>query len=279
MMFVPFLLLVPLIQDKPAGEQRAADPHVVALTHLLRETAQANSVHFAVSVAEHAPENSDGNMAFVMGGAGSGPKFKGDVDAWRTSKNELFLLSKKRLPEMALLDDGVQPIVRTTCADAQIDVSQACTDLTTLLDLGGVAKSLESMAAAADKPVVEWSGTKGETQTVACELPSRFIKSGAGMMQMAMPKILRIEARFTIDPKGALAGMRFDVVRSDPFGEIRRTAVAGGGSNARVVQPSDLGSEEGATSVYELHLDAQAPDKHAQSVLDSMRETARSDVR
>ena len=129
MLLVPLLFLVPLIQDKPAGAATNPDPHVAMLAKLLNETAKASPLHFSGSVAEHAAESTSGNMAFVMGGPGSGAKFKGDIDAWRTAKKELFVLSKKRLPEMAMLDDGVQPIVRTTCADEPVDVSQACTDL------------------------------------------------------------------------------------------------------------------------------------------------------
>jgi hypothetical protein len=279
MLLVPLLFLFPLIQDKPVSDAPAADPHVAMLAKLLNETAKTSSLHFAGSVAERAAESSNGNMAFVMGGPGSGAKFKGDIDAWRTAKKELFVLSKKRLPEMAMLDDGMQPVVRTTCADEPLDVTQACTDLTALLDLAALAKSVESIKSTAEKPEIEWSGRPGEAQAVACELPSRFIKSGAGAMQMAMPKILRIEARFTIDAKGTLVGMQFDVVRSDPFGQIRRNAVEGGGSSAVVVHPGDLGDEEGTTSVYELQLDTQPPDKRAQSILESMRETVRSDVR
>jgi hypothetical protein len=285
MLLVPILLLCPLVlcpfsQDKPiAQEKPASDPHATQLAHVLSDTAKKGSLHFTGNVAEHAAEKGDGGGAIMVGAGGSGTKFSGDLDAWRTAKNELFVLSKKRLPELALFDDGVQPIVRTTYGDENIDVSQAVGDLTALLDLAAMSKTVEALGSAANKPAIEWSGGPGEVQTVACELPTRFIKRGSGMAQMAMPKVLRIVARFTIDAKGALAAMTFDVVRSDPFGQIRRNALQGGGSSALVVNPSDLGNEEGPTSVYTLQVDTQTPDPRAESVLGSMRETAKSDAR
>jgi hypothetical protein len=273
MLLFPFLLVLPTFQETPPLQPEAAE-----LARVLREAVKPAGVHLFGSVSERTNEESGG--ALVMGVGGAGSKYAGDIDVWRTSKNELFVLSKKRLPELAIYDDGDQLIVRTTSGDEALDASQTSMDLAALLDFAALQKAVEGMASASGKPKVVRTGGNGEPERFECELSTRFIKSAGGVANMAMPKVVRIEARFTLDDKGALAGMRFAVVRSDPFAQIRRNALEGGGGGTVVVDPSDLGeAEEGPSNVYELRIDGQAPDKRAQSVLESLRESARSDDR
>jgi hypothetical protein len=273
MLLLPCLLMLPTFQEPVVSQPEAAE-----LARVLREAARPDGFHMFGSVSERKSE--EGGGAMVMGVGGAGSKYSGDIDAWRTSKDELFVLTRKRLPELAIYDDGDQLIVRTTCGDDALDASQTSTDLAALLDLGALQKTVEGMATAEGKPKVVRSRVEGELERFECELPPRFIKSAGGMANMAMPKVMRIEARFMLDDKGRLAGMRFAVVRSDPFAQIRRNALDGAGSGPVVVNPTDLGeAEEGPSNVYELFIDGQAPHKRAQSVLDSLREAARSDDR
>jgi hypothetical protein len=223
------------------------------------------------SVREQRPEDESGPVGGVMVlGAGTGdPPFEGAIEVLLSEREELLIASARSLPEVVVYDDGERLLVRTTVEDEPVGAGQLANDLVSLLDLASLAAQVEKAARVEAGPAAADGSRSAEV-----ELSPRSVRAqNRGMLGLLAPKILRVRARFELDARGAIRGLRFAVTRTDPMAGVRRRALdgalAGGGNLA--FEGGDLGDEEGATSVYELRASEAEPSARAREALGAMR--------
>ncbi len=203
------------------------------------------------------PEAGMGGGAVIMiGGAGAGgAPFSGPIEILRSAGRDTVIVSREALPGFALFDDGDRILTAATYEEEPLDLGPVTQDLSGLLDLAAVRKSLAKVDLA-----VEQDQETGAT-TLSCELPKRLIRGASGMAAFMAPQVLRIEAAFRLDGAALLTGLTLRVVRSDPMADMRDKALTGELESGAVdmgamPEPSD---REGATTVYELEVSRDKP--------------------
>jgi hypothetical protein len=247
--------------------QEPPNAGTVELARAVRALGNAEVVHFSGYVSERTNDEGQSGAVMVLHGGGDGAKkFSGAIELVHTKKDELCLISKSKLPEVILYDDGMRTLVRTTVEDEPTSTADIALDMTALLEPKRLADAIEKAGAK----------KHDDGPRFTCELPARLVKNGGGLASSFGPKVMRVDAEITLDEAGAVATMKLDVTRSDPFAGVTRRAIQGGGGGAISVGTSELSDDEvGATSVYEIHVEKDAPSARMQSALTAMREVAR----
>jgi hypothetical protein len=261
----PFL--VAAIAFSSTVQQDASNPGAAELSRALRALSAAEIVHFTGYVsAQSSGGDFGGSVMMVHAGGDSGKKFAGAIEIVRSKKDETCLISKSKLPELILFDDGARTLVRTTVEDEPITTAELAPDVSALLDLERLAEAIEKAGAK----------KHDDAPRFTCELPARFVKSGGGGLARSIgPKVMRVELEVTLDDAGAPAALKFHVTRSDPFAGITRRALESGGGAFSAGGADLTDDEEGPTSTYEIHVAKDAPSARLQNALTAMREVAR----
>ncbi len=275
-----FAWLLSTIVATVGFEARAAasgdeSPPLSLLTDSLNALQGPSGFLLTGKVSSKEPDSSAGASVLVFTAGQSGEEFKGDMEAWRTDQGELLLVSRDALPGMAVYEKGERLLVTTTHEEEPIAAREVSADLTSLLKLDRVVASLESAK-------VQSEADPSGKSVFRAALPARLVRSATmGASAMIEPKVLRIEAVFTLDAKKNLESVRFSVLRSDPFSGMRERALSGGLESGTVTMSGgeDLsGNAEGKTSVYEL-APGSKPSARADAVLKTMRGILKSEAR
>jgi hypothetical protein len=227
----------------PPAAPTAADPAAKkALVDALRRTLGADGFALRGSVSERTPD-SGGGGAVVVNGGGAAAEFRGEFEVASTKEGELAVKSKRALPGFALYRRDDRTLVQTIVEDEGLGTSSTAADLASLLDRDRLANAVERAEVSMDGPAT--------ARTYTLKLGKGFVRAGsAGPMAAFSPKILKVEAAVRVEA-GAVASIRFVVLRSDPLAGVRSRA--GGGGSVELTGPiEDDGRTEGATRTYDL---------------------------
>lgn len=230
----------------------------------------------SASEEEGAASSSGGAIIFTGDGSDS-KRFSGKFEAHRTDKGELIITSKSALPGVAIYQKDERLIVSTTREDAPVTTNNLEADLTSVLDVDRLAKSVEKA-----KLEGKTDATSGET-TFKGELPAKLIRAtSSGGIGMITPKVMKVKVEFTLTAAGQLHAAKIGVVRSDPLAGLRSRAMSGGVQNGTVtLGADDLDSSsdaEGKTAVYEIEASTSGPSNRTKDALAAMRKVLENEA-
>lgn len=239
-----------LAQDTPAPQANSVGSELAKAVR----SALGSALHLSGKISKE-ESGGDAFTGIQVIGAGSGPDaYAGPIEISRDAKGEVCVISKGKLPGIAVLDDGAKRVVQTLSDGDPVGVEPSVSELLALLDPEALAKAVEAANWSEDTSA---AGERGHRASLSL----RILRAAhsEGPMGRFQARAKSLNAFLVRDAAGALSLMRFRVTRTDPMASIRRQAMdsaSGGGAvtlNASDVDTSE--EEDGATTVYEVKAD------------------------
>lgn len=222
-----------------------------------------NAPNFVVQGQASKKDTPSNGMTMVIGGmgGGAGQPFEGDFEVWKRT-DETVVCSKKKIPGFVIYQGQGRNVAQTTFEKTPFELGNLEVDLSVLLDF---EKLLKEISKAEVKSREEKS--TGQRHFLV-SLPGSLMPKESGPMAQLQPRVLRIEATFSLDPAGRLAQTVFEVVRSDPMAGLQQRALGGSSGGSVSFSTSDLSglddSSEGARWIYELDFTKADPSKRTE---------------
>lgn len=269
-------------QDAPAADARPVNvlPDSGPLVKAVK-AALGGPSRFTGKVEVKKPEaEEDGMMGMVFGGppgGGAGEEFAGDVEVMRTDKGESVVASTATLPVLAAYDDGKAMSVHAHYAAGKPPSAARFTKMLLPLLRG------DALAKAVEKATWKTEAGEGGATVYVGKLPKSLVEktdedvsAGRGMMMMGggPPKVMDVDARFTVGKDGKLVGASIALKRNDPAAAMRKLFEAkreeSDGEGGIAISPEDfenLEDVEGETITFALTRGDDAPSKRAARLL------------
>ena len=157
-----------------------------------------------------------GVKIIIAGAAQKKPIFSDQFELSFSPEDETLLIcSEKALPGVVIYQQGDKVIKRTTFGDEAFSVSDLAGDLPQLFDF----ESLKKFVAKAEQSDTE---EVDGVATYSYSLSKRLIRDadGVGPAAIMNPKVKAIDATFSVDSKGELAGVSLTVTRENPMAKL-----------------------------------------------------------
>lgn len=224
---------------------RADEPVRRDLRTALERLSAEDEIELTGRIEREVPEQAFGGTQVTVSGIGSDAEpFVGDVLGRLRPRGGTVLVSRRVLPGFGLWTDGVRTLTTTSFEDAQVGTRELTDDLTILLDLNRILRALPH----AQRLRREERQDGGSV--LHAELPRSLIRGSSGPLATITPRVLRVTARVELDRAGRVAGLRFEVRRSDPTADLRARALAGELAGGTATLDDFDSDAEGPLAIY-----------------------------
>jgi hypothetical protein len=274
--------MAPIGAQQPASDRPGPPAELLkALTTLSEEEPQVFSATIKDKGSDQPEAGRLGNAIAIVqvNGMGSSTEFRGEAEVLLKSNRRIFLLSKERLPEVQVFDNGERTLVRTTTEGEILDAKTPVQQLACFLDRDMLTKQ------AREAKAIEVKKTKSGT-SFTFPLSPRVLRktSGGGIHQMAAlalgGEVVGVQAVVQTNAEGKLTELQFSVTSTDVSAAMRKQVesgikdrVAGGDAvvEKKTIKPEDLAklakedSSARKTLIYSLRASAKAPSERMQT--------------
>lgn len=283
---------LPFAQD-PAPET-AAEPAGPQVPEILAKAFDALRADGGCIVEGRVSRSSADDGAFgsgviVMSGGpgGGGEPFEGELQVHVRSNGDLLAVSRTAFPGFGLFLGDERQVVQTNFEETPIEVGELSREVEGLLDFDNLLKYSRR---------ADWKGRideESQSWTFTADLSKRVLprRGGGGPLGgLGMgPKVMRVEARLTVDAAGVLTDALFGVVRSDPMAGLRRRIMEEGFEPGGDIEIGDIeiggaellggddDEEEGETTSYRLRFRKGEPTRRLASFAKIAEELLRSE--
>jgi hypothetical protein len=225
------ILCVAMICSTVRADERAAAAAKQALVAAIEKMVQANErvLRGSVSEKDKQPVAMPGGENVITirrtishGTVGEAESWQGEVEVWQNGEGETVITSRKPLPGFGVFDDGSRVLSSMTFEEKPFSLTRLGWEMPQLLDWERLGRVVEY----AD---VTQQDEEGDQTVYRCRLSNRLLRiPPGGVAAIIEPKVLRIEATFTVDKGGHMTAVEFAVVRTDPLpGLLKSGAMSG----------------------------------------------------